>query len=118
MVPTCGSRVPGKNSGGFPSSEPPTSLEEDALSAIGEHNFEEIVRKLYPPVHRTMVEVKKVGEAHLTGSGSFVFAMYKTFIEAESAKLLLPDYIHVEWQMYVAQGCNKSPLHRSLQLLL
>ena len=65
---------------------------------------------------RAMVEVNKVGEGHLTGSGSCVFAMYNTFIEAESAKLLLPDY--KEWQMYVAQGCNKSPLHRSLQALL
>ena len=99
----------------LPRNTPKISL-EDAWKVVGENDFEGVVRKLYPPVHRAMAEVNKVGEVHLTGSGSCVFAMYNTFIEAESAKLLLPDY--KEWQMYVAQGCNKSPLHRSLQALL
>ena len=86
----------------------------DALKVVGENDFEEIVRRLYPPVDRAMVEVNKVGAAHLTGSGSCVIAMYNTLMQAESARLLLPK----QWQMYVARGCNKSPLHQSLQSLL
>lgn len=90
----------------------PKIAPEDALKVIGENDFEEIVRKLYPPVDRAMIEVNKVGRAHLTGSGSCVFATYNTREEAESAKLLLPK----EWLVYVARGCNESPLHRQLQL--
>ena len=86
---------------------------EVALKVVGENDFEKIVRKLYPPVERVMVKVNEVGKAHLTGSGSCVFAAYNTYKEAALAKLQLPK----EWQVYVTQGCNKSPLHLSLQTL-
>ena len=87
---------------------------KDVMEHLGENDFEEVVRKVYPEIDRIMHVVNHVGKACLTGSGSWIYAPFETQRQAEDAKRALQAY---ELQIFVSKGCNRSPLHRHLSSL-
>jgi 4-diphosphocytidyl-2-C-methyl-D-erythritol kinase len=53
----------------------------------------------------------RFGPAHLTGTGSCVFAARASAAEAERLAAQVPD----RWSSYVARGLNVSPLQGQLR---
>ncbi len=86
----------------------------DFLSGAGQNDCEMVVRRTYPGVAAVLDWLEKKGRARMTGTGSCVFSEFRTEDEAQAVLQELPD----EWQGFVAQGRNQSPLHERLSLEL
>ena len=82
----------------------------DFLSGQGRNDCEPVVRARYPAVARALDWLGRYGRARLTGTGSCVFAAYRTEAEARAVHRRLPSNM----RGFVARGCNRSPLHRAL----
>jgi 4-diphosphocytidyl-2-C-methyl-D-erythritol kinase len=79
------------------------------LSAGGRNDCEAVVRRRYPPVAEALDWVSARSgprRAHLTGTGSCVFARFETASEARAALPGLP----AAWTAFVARGLFESPL--------
>lgn len=83
----------------------------DFLSGRGGNVCEPVVRTRYPEVGAVLDWLGRHGPARLTGTGSCVFAAFRTRAAAERVLREVP----AEWAAFVAQGCNRSPLHRMLE---
>ncbi|RKZ99567.1 MAG: 4-(cytidine 5'-diphospho)-2-C-methyl-D-erythritol kinase [Gammaproteobacteria bacterium] len=79
----------------------------------GQHQNDclEVVRKLYQPVEKALVDLAEFSEARLTGTGACVFAQFESKELAEKAYAALKD----RWQVYLLQGLNKSLLKDRLK---
>jgi len=80
----------------------------DFFSGRGTNVFEPVVRNRFPVVDKVLnwLDGRDTAGARLTGTGSCVFA---PFASREAAQLLL-DELPKNWQGFVAQGLNHSPL--------
>lgn len=80
------------------------------FAGASRNDCQELVRRLYPEVDRSLKFLEKFGEARLTGTGACAFARFGTRAEAESAGERAPR----EWTCIVAQGINRSPVITAL----
>jgi 4-diphosphocytidyl-2-C-methyl-D-erythritol kinase len=80
------------------------------FEAGGRNDCEPVVRARCPEVAAALDWLSRYAPAHLTGTGSCIFASCATAIEAERIAARVPD----EWTSFVARGLNISPAQRSL----
>ncbi|MEN8133015.1 MAG: hypothetical protein ABFS45_23115, partial [Pseudomonadota bacterium] len=88
----------------------------DFFSGRGTNVFEPVVRVRYPAVAQALDWLSRHCAGHsdgvkLTGTGSCIFASFRSRSVAESLLTELSD----EWQGFVAPGMNISPLLRRLR---
>jgi 4-diphosphocytidyl-2-C-methyl-D-erythritol kinase len=72
--------------------------------------FTAVVKKRYPAVAEMMNLLEKFGEVRLTGTGACLFLSFETQQQAIDAAQQIPQ----QWDFFVAQGINRSPLYRRL----
>ncbi len=72
--------------------------------------FTAVVKKRYPAVAEMMRQLEKFGEVRLTGTGACLFLSFETHQQAIEAAQQIPQ----QWDYFVAQGLNRSPLYRRL----
>ena len=70
------------------------------------NDCEAVARKLYPEVDAAILWLNNWGPARMTGTGSCVFLDF----ESEDAAEEVAKEVPVNWQAFVAQGLNESPL--------
>jgi 4-diphosphocytidyl-2-C-methyl-D-erythritol kinase len=79
------------------------------------NDCETLVCSLYPEVKKVLDWLSCISETRMTGTGSSVFAAYKTEQEArqalQQARIDLPGLKSA----FVARGVNESPLHQALR---
>ena len=88
----------------------PTITIPDFLSGAGHNDCEAVVRKRYPVVGQALDWLSRHAPARMTGTGACVFAPFASESEAQRIQLALP----VDWQSFIARGCNQSPLYELL----
>lgn len=71
----------------------------------------DVVSNLYLPVKNALYELSCFASARLTGTGACVFAQFESNADAKKAY----DVLSKNWQVYIAQGINKSPLLTELE---
>ncbi len=76
------------------------------LSGEGKNVCEDVVRNNYPPVAEALDWLSNHAEPKMTGTGSCVFADFKSQSQAQRVLAMLPK----GWHGFVAKGCNTSPL--------
>jgi len=64
------------------------------------------VRNSYPPVAEALDWLSNHAEPKMTGTGSCVFADFKSQFQAQQVLAMLPK----GWHGFIAKGCNTSPL--------
>ena len=80
---------------------------------VGQHInvCEDIVRSKYPQVGLALDWLSKYSPARLTGTGACLFASFASYEQARNILTKLPK----QWQGFVAQGQNISPLYKHLK---
>lgn len=81
------------------------------LAGHGVNVFEPEVAKSCPEVAKALKWLSYFSPAHLTGSGSCIFAAFDDRLSAESVLAQLPK----KWHGFIAQGINTSPLLTTLK---
>ncbi len=81
------------------------------LQAGGRNDCEPVVRARWPEVGRALDWLGRAGRAQLTGTGSCVFAAFGTRAAAAAAL----DGLPTQWQGFVTQGLDRSPLMERLE---
>ena len=76
----------------------------------GRNDCERVVRQLYPEIDKALNWLEKFGQAQLTGTGACVFTRFKSKEQAQLVLRQLPG----NWQGFVANGINRSPVHTAL----
>ncbi len=76
----------------------------------GRNDCESVVRARYPEVGEALDWLARFAPARLTGTGSCVFAGFRSAADAERHAARVPD----RWRSFVAHGLNTSPLHERL----
>ncbi|MGP9833347.1 4-(cytidine 5'-diphospho)-2-C-methyl-D-erythritol kinase [Marinobacter sp. NSM] len=74
------------------------------------NNCEDVVRKLYPEVNKSLEWLSQFGPARLTGTGACIFGRFPT----ESAARIIWESKPSGITGFVAKGVNHSPLHKKL----
>ncbi|MBW7472820.1 4-(cytidine 5'-diphospho)-2-C-methyl-D-erythritol kinase [Marinobacter sp. F4218] len=74
------------------------------------NDCEDVVRKLYPEVNRSLEWLAQFGPARLTGTGACIFGRFPT----ESAARIIWESKPSGVTGFVAKGVNSSPLHKKL----
>jgi 4-diphosphocytidyl-2-C-methyl-D-erythritol kinase len=74
------------------------------------NDCEQVVCALYPQVQSALDWLNKFASAHMSGTGASVFA---SFMSREQAAAVL-EQLPLEFAGFVAQGVNRSPLHKKL----
>ncbi len=77
----------------------------------GRNDCEGVVRRLAPGVAEALEWLGRSARAHLTGTGSCVFAAFGRAADAERVAAQAPD----RWRSFVARGLNTSPVHERLR---
>lgn len=72
--------------------------------------FTAVVKKRYPAVAEMMSLLEEFGEVRLTGTGACLFLSFERQQQATEAAQQIPQ----QWDYFVAQGLNRSPLYRRL----
>lgn len=85
-------------------------LENERFENIVKNDFEPLVRKCYPSVAKCLDWLNQYGDARLSGSGSSVFALFKSKNQAISVM----NHVPASFQAFCAKGVNQSPLHAQL----
>lgn len=83
----------------------------DFRAGPGQNDLEPVVRRLYPEVDRTLIWLKKFGEACMTGSGACVFLAAEN--EARAREILAARPAGLA-DGFVARGVNRHPVHTRL----
>ncbi|OHV12286.1 4-(cytidine 5'-diphospho)-2-C-methyl-D-erythritol kinase [Kushneria phosphatilytica] len=80
----------------------------------GHNDCEQVARSLQPCIGEAIDWLKHFGSAMMTGTGSCVFCPLS---DREKALRIMQatDRKYPQWQTFVAQGCNISPLHAALK---
>ncbi|UTA47471.1 4-(cytidine 5'-diphospho)-2-C-methyl-D-erythritol kinase [Simiduia sp. 21SJ11W-1] len=81
------------------------------LEQGGQNDCQELVVKLHPQVRQVIDWLNQFGAAQMTGTGASVYCAFATAEAAQSVLCILPK----QWQGFVAQAVNISPLHSLLQ---
>ena len=82
----------------------------DFLVGEGRNDCENPVRARYPAVAAALDWLANYSSAYMTGTGACVFAAFSTEARAREVAALLPP----QWDGFVAQGLNRSPLRAQL----
>jgi 4-diphosphocytidyl-2-C-methyl-D-erythritol kinase len=77
----------------------------------GRNDCEGVVRALAPGVSEALEWLARRTPAHLSGTGSCVFAAYERAADAERVAAQVPDC----WMSFVARGLDTSPVHERLE---
>lgn len=80
------------------------------LDSGGRNDCERVVRAHAPEVAEALDWLAQFAPAHLTGTGSCVFASCESAAQAERLAARVP----YRWMSFVAQGLNVSPVHERL----
>ncbi len=72
--------------------------------------FTAVVKKRYPAVADMMNLLEKLGDVRLTGTGACLFLSFERQQQATEAARQIPQ----QWDYFIAQGLNRSPLYRRL----
>jgi 4-diphosphocytidyl-2-C-methyl-D-erythritol kinase len=88
----------------------PVSTIRALLDSGGRNDCEGVVRARAPEVAEALDWLAQFAPAHLTGTGSCVFAACESAAQAERLAARVPD----RWMSFVARGLNISPLHERL----
>jgi len=86
---------------------------EDFLAGQVRNDCLEVVKRCYPQIGEALKALSKFGESRLTGTGACVFAQFESKVMAENAFNALKS----DWQVYLTQGLNVSPLYKMLRSL-
>jgi len=78
----------------------------DFLAGRCHNDFEPVVRIHYPPVAQALHALQDFAPAYISGSGGCVFA---SFVNEQTA-LHAQAKLATDWQCWVVQGCNQSPM--------
>ena len=90
---------------------PPITIRDFVAGAV--HNdCEKVVFREYPEVARAAKWLNNWSEARMTGTGSCVFGRFNNKLLADEVLKQMP----ADWQGFVAQGINYSPLMERLAL--
>lgn len=89
---------------------------KDAPQYLGENDFEQLVRQLYPAVEATFAWLTAENQqARLTGSGASVYCKLANRKQAEALLSKLPgSFAGFQPQGWIAKGCNQSLAHVKL----
>jgi 4-diphosphocytidyl-2-C-methyl-D-erythritol kinase len=82
------------------------SCSENWPDSFGRNDMQHVVARKYAEVARVLRWFSNIAPARMTGSGSSVFATFRSFDEAKSAQATLP----VEWASAVAASLDTHPL--------
>ena len=82
----------------------------DFLEGQGQNDLEVVVRQEYPEVNKAMNWLQQYADVRMTGTGAGVFIT----IESPQAGHVIARQAPSEWQCFVTQGVNSSPLHDQL----
>ncbi|SHO55816.1 4-diphosphocytidyl-2-C-methyl-D-erythritol kinase [Vibrio quintilis] len=74
------------------------------------NDCEKIVRKLYPEVDKKLSWLLQYAPSRLTGTGSCIFAEFTSKNDALHVLAQMPEDVSA----FIAQGCNLSPLKKTL----
>lgn len=85
----------------------------DFLAGARDNAFEALVARRHPPIAQALELLRPFGLPRLTGTGACVFCAFACEEAARCAQRALP----AGWTSFVAQGVNRSPLHRALAAL-
>ena len=88
---------------------PPTTM-RGFLETGGRNDCEAVVRARFPAVHEALDWLARYGAARLTGTGSCVFAKFRSASDGERVAAQVLD----EWRAWVARGLDSSPLLEEL----
>jgi 4-diphosphocytidyl-2-C-methyl-D-erythritol kinase len=88
----------------------PVSTIRALLDSGGRNDCEGAVRTRAPEVAEALDWLAQFAPAHLTGTGSCVFAACESAAQAERLAARVPD----RWMSFVARGLNISPVHERL----
>ena len=83
---------------------PPTPM-RGFLETGGRNDCEAVVRARFPAVAEALNWLARFGTARLTGTGSCVFAKFRSVSDAERIAARVPD----TWRAWVARGLDSSP---------
>ncbi len=78
------------------------------------NDCEELVKKLYPEVEKTLEWLLKYGPSRMTGTGACCFVSFTCEQDAHNALAELPH----DWHCFVAKSANISPAHSELSAKL
>lgn len=81
----------------------------DWRPGYGHNDLEPVACALYPDIARSLAELRRFGDARMTGSGACCFVSFATREEAEHARRELPVWMRVE----ISKGIMVHPLHKS-----
>jgi 4-diphosphocytidyl-2-C-methyl-D-erythritol kinase len=76
----------------------------------GHNDCEPVVSARYPQVRTALEWLSRSASAHLTGTGSCIFAAFTSATAAQDVAARVPDC----WTGFVARGLNSSPVHERL----
>jgi 4-diphosphocytidyl-2-C-methyl-D-erythritol kinase len=76
------------------------------FAGLGRNDLEPVVCRRFPQVARALAWLKGHGDARLSGSGSSVFAAYRTEAEARAVVARIPG----EWRGVAVRGLDRHPL--------
>lgn len=77
------------------------------------NDLEPVVRRLYPEVDKTLVWLRRFGDARMSGSGGCVFL---PVANAEAGQTILAQCPASQAKGFVARGVNRHPLHAMIGL--
>ncbi|WP_394225795.1 4-(cytidine 5'-diphospho)-2-C-methyl-D-erythritol kinase [Pseudoalteromonas spongiae] len=100
------------NNANLPRNTP--KLSGDWQSSQHRNDCEELVKKHYPEVEKTLNWLLKYGPSRMTGTGACCFVSFETQHAALEALKSLPE----TWQGFVARSTNISPAHSELRTKL
>ena len=80
------------------------------LAGPARNDCEPVARKRFPEIDQALAWLSRLREAHMSGTGSGVFAAFASAAEAEYVGSLVP----ARWQWFIARGINRSPVHEAL----
>jgi 4-diphosphocytidyl-2-C-methyl-D-erythritol kinase len=80
------------------------------LESGGHNDCEPVVCARYPQVGEALEWLSHSAPAHLTGTGSCIFAAFASAAAAADVAARVPD----RWTGFVARGLNTSPVHERL----
>lgn len=84
---------------------------DQALAGSGINAFEPVVSQLYPEIGDALRQVRKLGQARMTGTGSSIFLEMPDAEAAMRATLQLKSLYNVR----AVRGEDRSPVHKMLQ---
>jgi 4-diphosphocytidyl-2-C-methyl-D-erythritol kinase len=78
----------------------------DFLAGQYQNDCLDVVCRIYQPVEKALADLSKFSGARLTGTGACVFAQF----DSEELARKAFDHLKLTWQVYLAQGLNRSLL--------